>query len=77
MKVDYLYKFGGVSDAAMKHLKYPSMPTLLLTIQGDITETNLELTVEEADRLARELTEYTEEIKRYAEALKEMEQVQA
>ncbi|MGG3307349.1 hypothetical protein ABER23_07970 [Paenibacillus lautus] len=77
MKVDYLYKFGGVSDAAMKHLKYPSMPTLLLTIQGDITETNLELTVGQADQLARELSEYTEEIKQYAETLKAMERVQA
>jgi hypothetical protein len=77
MKVDYLYKFGGASDAAFKYLKYPNMPTLLLTIQGDITETNLEMTVEKADQLARELTEYTEEIKRYAEVLKQMEQVQA
>lgn len=77
MKVDYLYKFGGVSDAAFKHLKYPNMPTLLLTIQGDITETNLELTVEEADRLARELSDYTKAIRQHARVLKAMERVQA
>ena len=52
MKIEYLYS-SGASGAEFKHLKYPSMPTLLLTIQGDITETKLELTGEEADCLDR------------------------
>ena len=77
MKVDYFYKYGGVEAAANKLLKYPNMTALLLTLESDTTVTNVELTVEDAEKLAHELLEYTEEIRRYAELLKEMERVQS
>lgn len=77
MKVDYFYKYGGVESAANRLLKYPSMKALLLTIESDTTETNVELTVEDAEKLAHDLLEYTEEIKQYAESLKAMEEAQA
>lgn len=77
MKVDYMLKAFGAEGAARTNMKHPNIASLELKVKSDMGEIVQYMTVEEAEHLGRELLEYTEEIKRVTETLKEMERLQA